>query len=97
MLSGIGQEVQQRPAVVPSTVWQALERERAQIAAWLVQKPPLRLTRVHELLRAPRRDGGLDDACDGGQARVELGRQQREPTVRMASTCRSARRRRPTE
>ena len=51
VLSGISQAVQQRRAVVPSTVWQALERERAQIEAWLVQKPPLRLTRVHELLR----------------------------------------------
>ena len=82
VLSGIGQAVQQRPAVVPSGSWQALERERAQIAAWLVQKPPLRLTRVHELLR--RRGVTAGYTTLRRYVERELGWQKREPTVRMA-------------
>ena len=82
VLSGIGQAVQQRPAVVPSAVWQALERERAQIEAWLAQKPPLRLTRVHELLR--RRGVAVGYTTLRRYVERQLGWHKREPTVRMA-------------
>lgn len=82
VLSGIGQAVQQRQAVVPSTVRQALERERAQIEAWLTQKPPLRLTRVHELLQ--RKGVAAGYTTLRRYVERELGWQKREPTVRMA-------------
>ncbi len=79
ILSGLGHAVQARPRVAPSEAWQALLAEQARIKAWLGSTPPLRLVRVHELLK---RDG----VCVGYTtlrrfARREFGWHERPPTV----------------
>lgn len=56
--------------------------ERAQIEAWLTQKPPLRLTRVHELLQ--RKGVAAGYTTLRRYVEREPGWQKREPTVRMA-------------
>ncbi len=74
--------MQQRPVLAPSGVWQALTRERAQIEAWLTQKPPLRLTRVHDLLQ--RKGVAAGYTTLRRYVERELGWQKCGPTVRIA-------------
>ncbi len=50
VLASLAQAVQGRPAVEPSAGWQALSSQRERIAGWLLQTPPLVLTRVQKLL-----------------------------------------------
>lgn len=50
----VGALVQAREAPPPSEARRVLEAQRAKIEAWLQSEPPLRLVRVHELLK---RDG----------------------------------------
>jgi transposase len=82
VLSALSQAVAGRKEVEPSEVWQALARERKQIEAWLLQKPPLRLTRVHELLER----GGVFVGYTTLRryAERELGWHKRAPTVLLA-------------
>lgn len=81
VLVGLAQAVQGRSALEPSEPWQALLGQRAQIEAWLQGDPPLRLVRVHELLR--RQGVAVGYTTLRRFARKELLWQQRPPTVRL--------------
>lgn len=91
VLSGIGRAVQERPAVTPSAPSTALSRQRAQIEAWLGQKPLLRLTHVHKLLSRKRVAAGHTTLRR--YVTRELGWRRREPTVMMADPPQARRRR----
>jgi transposase len=82
----VARSVQARPAVDPSAEWQAVAAHRARIEAWLAQKRPLKLTKVHTLLR---RDHGLEASYDTLRrfAIEELGWRKRATTVRLADTA----------
>lgn len=82
VLLRLGQAVQGRPEVMPSGAWQALSRQRPQIQAWLSQKPPLVLVRIHELLE--RRGVVVGYTTLRRYAERELGWHKRPPTVLLA-------------
>ncbi len=54
LIADVAQRVQGRPEPDPSEAWRRLETERERIKEWLEAERPLRLVRVHELLK---RDG----------------------------------------
>jgi transposase len=78
----VGQRVQSRPLPAPSDEWQAVAAHKVRIEAWLSQKRPLRLTKVHTLLA---REHSLDVSYDTLRrfAMQQLAWRQREPTVRV--------------
>lgn len=79
--AAVGHEVQARPLPPPSEQWSSLQAHRARIEAWLGGKEPLRLVRVHELLKR--------EAVTVGYTTLrryvsrELGWRKRAPTVRL--------------
>jgi len=79
VLSSLGQAVQGKPAAPPSQAWKALTMQRLQIEAWLSQKPPLRLVRIHELL--VRQGVVVGYTTLRRYAERELGWHKRPPTV----------------
>lgn len=74
--------VQSRPSTPPSEPWVAIDAHKALIAAWLGGDKPLRLTRVHELLRAQGVETGYTTLRR--YAHEALGWRERKPTVRVA-------------
>ena len=77
----VGQHVQARPLVPPSTVWQTLTQRRTQIAGWLGGEKPLRLVRIHELLA---REGiAVGYTTLRRFASRELDWHKRTPTIRL--------------
>ena len=81
----VAQRVQARPLADSSSEWQDIAAHRERIVSWLAQKRPLRLRKVHTLLR---RDHGLRASYDTLRrfAMKELGWRKKEPTVRLADT-----------
>lgn len=77
----VAQRVQSRPAVDASAEWQSVAAHEMRIAEWLTRKRPLRLTKVHTLLR---RDG-LEVSYDTLRrfAMQRLGWRQKPSTVRV--------------
>lgn len=73
--------VQDRPSPAPSEPRAAIERHRDKVAAWLQGEEPLRLTRVHELLRGEGLDVGYTTLRR--YAHQELGWRQRKASVRV--------------
>ena len=84
VLAELGHAVQQRPQAAPSPESKKLQAQRAQIQAWLEQKPPLRLVRVHELLGRQGVQVGYTTLRRFAQQ--ELGWKQRPVTVLLADT-----------
>ena len=84
VLAALAHAVQQRPEVAPSPEGTKLQAQRAQIQAWLEQKPPLRLVRVHELLARQGVQVGYTTLRRFVQR--ELGWKQRPATVLLADT-----------
>ena len=78
-LAGLARAVQERKPVTPSEAWDALLRQRSQIEAWLTQKPPLVLVRVHELLARQGVEVGYTTLRRFAER--ELGWRKRSPTV----------------
>jgi len=79
---GIAQHVQVRPLRDPSTEWKAVVEHRERIAAWLSATRPLKLTKIHTLLK---RDHGIDVSYDTLRrySTQELGWHKKAPTVRV--------------
>lgn len=81
----VAQEVQGRPLPAPSEPRKLLDAHRDCIAGWLApsdrKKRPLRLTKVHELLK--RRGVEVTYATLWRWAHDELGWRERTPTVRL--------------
>lgn len=79
----VGSRVQTRPVPEPSTERVILMEHRERIEAWLTQKRPLRLTKIHTLLA---RDHGLEVSYATLRrfAMDELGWGMPKPTVRIA-------------
>ncbi|HTQ44962.1 MAG TPA: IS21 family transposase [Polyangiaceae bacterium] len=77
----VAQRVQSRPVPDASAEWQAVAAHETRIAEWLTRKRPLRLTKVHTLLR---RDG-LEVSYDTLRrfAMQQLGWRQKPSTVRI--------------
>ena len=84
VLAALAHAVQQRPDVAPSPEGTKLQAQRAQLQAWLAQKPPLRLVRVHELLARQGVTVGYTTLRRFVQR--ELGWKQRPATVLLADT-----------
>src|SRR5262245_30467826 len=57
----VAERVQARPAVDPSAEWKEVAAHRERITAWLAQRRPLKLQKIHTLLR---RDHGLAASYD---------------------------------
>jgi transposase len=78
----VAQRVQSRPVADASAEWQAVAAHEQRIAEWLTRKRPLRLTKVHTLLR---REHDLDVSYDTLRrfAMQRLGWRQKAPTVRV--------------
>jgi len=79
VLHALLRAVQARPEVAPSRAWLALCQKRPEIEAWLSQKPPLRLVRIHELLA--RKGVVVGYTTLRRYAERELGWHKRPPTV----------------
>ncbi len=81
----VAQEVQGRPLPAPSEPRKLLDAHRDCIAGWLApsdrKKRPLRLTKVHELLK--RRGVEVTYATLWRWAHDEFGWRERTPTVRL--------------
>lgn len=82
----VAQRVQARVEPEASDEWKEIGEHRARIEAWLAQKRPLRLAKIHVLLR---RDHGLRASYDTLRrfALDELGWRKKTPTVRLADTA----------
>ena len=78
----VAQRVQSRPVVDASAEWQSVAVHQKRIEEWLTSKRPLRLTKVHTLLR---REHGLEVSYDTLRrfAMQQLGWRQRASTVRI--------------
>jgi transposase len=78
----VAQRVQSRPVPDVSVEWQAVAMHEKRIAEWLAKKRPLRLTKVHTLLR---REHGLEVSYDTLRrfAMQQLGWRQKASTVRV--------------
>ena len=78
----VAQRVQSRPVVDASAEWQAVAVHEKRIEEWLTSTRPLRLTKVHTLLR---REHGLQVSYDTLRrfAMQQLGWHQRASTVRI--------------
>lgn len=85
VVHGVAQTVQTRPVAEPSPARVALEPHRERIAAWLMGKPALRLSKVHTLLQ--REGVDVKYATLRRWARDELGWGKRAPTVRVDDTA----------
>jgi len=81
----VAERVQGRPAADASEEWQQVAAHRERIAGWLAFKRPLRLTKIHTLLR---RNHGLTASYDTLRrfAIEELGWRKKPTTVRLADT-----------
>jgi transposase len=79
VLSAILRAVQGQPELSPSEAWLALGKQRVQIEQWLGKVPPLRLVRVHELLK--RKGVKVGYTTLRRYAKKELGWHKRPPTV----------------
>lgn len=82
----VAQRVQARPTNDTTAEWAEVELHRERIAQWLELKRPLRLRKIHTLLR---RDHGLAASYDTLRrfAMKELGWRKKAPTVRLADTA----------
>ena len=78
----VAQRVQSRPVVDASAEWQSVAVHQKRIEEWLTSKRPLRLTKVHTLLR---REHGLEVSYDTLRrfAMQQIGWRQRASTVRI--------------
>ncbi len=78
--------VQARPAADPSAEWKQIATHRAQVEKWLALKRPLRLRKIHTLLR---RDHGVTASYDTLRrfAIEELGWRKKPVTVRLDDTA----------
>ncbi|WP_438034845.1 IS21 family transposase [Sorangium sp. So ce204] len=84
-IHAIAQRVQARPVPDTSEEWKEIGTHRARIEAWLAQPRPLKLTKIHVLLK---RDHGVS-ASYGTLRRFameELAWRKKTPTVRVADT-----------
>lgn len=81
LVARVALRVQMRPKPPPSPEWKLLEAARERIAAWLRSTPPLRLVRVHELLRQEGMSVGYTTLRRF--AHEELGWRERRVTVRI--------------
>jgi hypothetical protein len=81
----IAERVQARPVIDASTERQEIAAHRTRIEAWLGHKRPLRLSKIHTLLR---RDHGVGASYDTLRRFVieELGWRKKATTVRLADT-----------
>lgn len=81
----IAKRVQSRPVPEASEEWKQIAAHRARIEAWLSQKRPLKLTKIHTLLE---RDYGVTASYDTLRrfAQEELAWRKKTPTVRVADT-----------
>ena len=77
----VGMAVQSRPLLPPSTAWQTLASHRERLRAWLGDKEPLRLVRVHELL--VREGVEITYSTLRRYVQRELGWRKKLPTVRL--------------
>jgi len=79
----VAQRVQSRPLQDPSAERSEVAQHRVRVEAWLSQKRPLRLRKVHTLLR---RDHGLAASYDTLRRYVidEFGWRKKQPTVLVA-------------
>jgi transposase len=77
--------VQARPVPDASEEWKEIGAYRARIEAWLAQPRPLKLTKIHLLLK---RDHGVSASYDTLRrfAMEELAWRKKTPTVRVADT-----------
>lgn len=82
----VAQRVQARPTNDTTAEWAEVELHRERIAQWLELKRPLRLRKIHTLLR---RDHGLAASYDTLRrfAMKEFGWRKKAPTVRLADTA----------
>ena len=81
LIGAVGRAVQTRPVVAPSKQREVLEQHRERIRAQLFGETPLRLVRVHELLK---RDGiAVAYTTLRRFAHEDLGWRERKPTVRV--------------
>ena len=78
--------VQARPTVDATAEWREVAAHRARVEAWLAQKRPLKLRKIHTLLH---RDHGLAASYDTLRrfAIEELGWRRKVTTVRLAETA----------
>ncbi|AUX41722.1 uncharacterized protein SOCE26_031440 [Sorangium cellulosum] len=60
-IHAIAQRVQARPVPDASEEWKEIDAHRARVEAWLVQPRPLKLTKIHMLLK---RDHGVSASYD---------------------------------
>ncbi|AUX45913.1 transposase [Sorangium cellulosum] len=84
-IHAIAQRVQSRPVPDASEEWKEIGAHRARIEAWLAQPRPLKLTKIHTLLK---RDHGVSASYDTLRrfAMEELAWRKKTPTVRVADT-----------
>ncbi|WP_438017767.1 hypothetical protein [Sorangium sp. So ce315] len=84
-IHAIAQRVQARPVPDASEEWKGIGAHRARIEAWLAQPRPLKLTKIHTLLK---RDHGVSASYDTLRrfAMEELAWRKKTPTVRVADT-----------
>jgi transposase len=81
----VAERVQARPVADPSEEWKQIAGHRERVAAWLALKRPLKLRKIHVLLR---RDHGVTASYDTLRrfAIEELGWRKKPVTVRLAET-----------
>lgn len=84
-IHAVAERVQGRPVVDPSDEWKQVAAHRERLAGWLALKRPLKLRKIHTLLR---RDHGVTASYDTLRrfAIEELGWRKKPTTVRLADT-----------
>jgi transposase len=84
-LHEVARRVQARPEPEASAEWKEIGGHRERIQAWLARRRPLKLRKIHTLLK---RDHGLAASYDTLRrfAVTELGWHKKTPTVRLAET-----------